>query len=150
MTALQKPILTPLCYLIIFLSPIIWITRWMSYLSGSSLILTRWLTFAGTQTPKQLDFTTLLFTLTPSAVMARGCLGIFCYDVTGELPGINVPTLIIGTNKDRLTRPDASEYMSRHIPGAQLVMLQPANHEGMLERHREVKEAAAEFMVALG
>jgi pimeloyl-ACP methyl ester carboxylesterase len=149
MTAIQKPVLTPLCYLIIFLSPIIWIGRWMSYLNGNSHIITRWLTFAGTQTARQLDFTTLLSTLTPPAVMARGCLGMFRYDVTNELSGITVPTLIIGANKDRLTRPDASEYMSRHIPGAQLVMLQPANHEGLLERHEEVNEAAERFVRTL-
>ena len=29
MTAMQKPILTPLCHLIIFLSPLIWLVRWM-------------------------------------------------------------------------------------------------------------------------
>jgi triacylglycerol esterase/lipase EstA (alpha/beta hydrolase family) len=34
MTALQRPVLTPLCYLIIFFSPFIWIVRWMSYLKS--------------------------------------------------------------------------------------------------------------------
>jgi hypothetical protein len=58
--AIQKPVLVPLCYLLIFLSPLIWLMRWMSYLNGNSHIMTRLLTFAGTQTPKQLDFTTLL------------------------------------------------------------------------------------------
>lgn len=71
MTAIQKPILTPLCYLMIYLSPVIWLFRGMSYLNGNSLIITRWLTFAGTQTAKQLDFSTLLSTLTPPAVMKR-------------------------------------------------------------------------------
>lgn len=149
MTAIQKPVLTPLCYLIIFLSPVVWLTRWMSYINGNSHIMTRWLTFAGTQTTKQLDYSTLLSTLTPPAVMARSCLGMFRYDVTGELPGIKVPTLIIGANKDRLTRPDASEYMNSHIPGAELVMLAPANHQALLERHKEVNEAAERFIQKL-
>src|SRR3954453_17100092 len=111
MTTLQKPVLTPLCYLIIFLSPVIWIFRWMSYLNGNAHIMTRWLTFAGTQTAKQLDFSTLLSTLTPPAVMARGCLGMFRYDVTRELSTIATPVLVVAANKDRLTRPDASVYM---------------------------------------
>jgi pimeloyl-ACP methyl ester carboxylesterase len=149
MSAIQKPVLTPMCYLIIFLSPIIWLSRWMSYLNGTSHIMTRFLTFAGTQTAKQLDFTTLLSTMTPPAVMARGCLGMFRYDVTNELSRITVPTLVIGANKDRLTRPDASEYMHENIPGAQLLMLQPANHEGLLERHSEVNQAVAEFLSSL-
>lgn len=111
--------------------------------------MTRWLVFTGTQTAKQLDFTTLLSTMTPPAVMARGCLGMFRYDVTGDLQNITVPTLVIGASKDRLTRPDASEFMARHIPNARLVMLQPANHEGLLERHAETNEAAASFIEGL-
>lgn len=150
MTAIQKPILTPLCYLIIYLSPLIWLFRWMSYLNGNSHLMTRWLTFAGTQTPKQLDFSTLLSTMAPPAVMARGVLGMFRYDVTRELPTIAVPTLIIAANKDRLTRPVASEYMKKHIPNAKLVMVTPGNHQGLIERHREVNKAAEQFMQELG
>jgi pimeloyl-ACP methyl ester carboxylesterase len=149
MTAIQKPVLTPLCYLIIFLSPIIWLSRWMSYLNGTSHIMTRWLTFAGTQTAKQLDFATLLSTLTPPAVMARGCLAMFRYDVTKQLPDIKVPTLLIGASKDRLTRPDASIYMKEHIPNAEMVMLAPGNHQALLERHTEANEAAERFIQKL-
>jgi pimeloyl-ACP methyl ester carboxylesterase len=149
MTAIQKPILTPLCYLIIFLSPVFWVFRWMSYLNGNSHIMTRWLTFAGTQTRKQLDFTTLLSTMTPPAVMARGCLGMFRYDVTNDLRSITAPTLILAADRDRLTRPDASVFMKEHIPGAQLVTLKPGNHEALLERHEEVNEAAEQFIQSL-
>ncbi|HYH16330.1 MAG TPA: alpha/beta hydrolase [Flavisolibacter sp.] len=146
MTAIQKPVLTPLCYLIIFLSPLIWISRWMSYLNGNSYIMTRWLTFAGTQTPKQLDFSTLLSTLAPPAVMARGVLGMFRYDVTKELPTITVPALIIGANKDRLTKPVASEFMKSQLPHSELVIVHPGNHQGLLERHDQVNEAAEQFI----
>ncbi|HUR65319.1 MAG TPA: alpha/beta hydrolase [Chitinophagaceae bacterium] len=149
MTAIQRPILTPLCYLIIFLSPIIWIFRWMSYLNGSAHIITRLLTFSGTQTSKQLDFTTLLSTLTPPAVLARGCLGMFTYDVTHELAQIEEPALIIGGDKDVLTNPDASVYMQGHIPNSTLIMLKPANHQGLIERHKEVNDAALVFIRSL-
>jgi pimeloyl-ACP methyl ester carboxylesterase len=150
MTAIQKPVLEPLCWLLIVLSPIIWIGRWMSYLNGNSHIVTSWLTFAGTQSAKQLDFTTLLSTMTPPAVLARGCLGMFRYDVTDDLPNINIPVLIIAANKDRLTRPEASQYMNDHIPQSKLVTVTPGNHQSLLERHREVNEAAANFVAALG
>jgi pimeloyl-ACP methyl ester carboxylesterase len=149
LSALQKPILTPLCYLIIFLSPVLWLSRWMSYFNGNSHIITRWLAFAGTQSAKQLDFSTLLSTLIAPAVMARGCLGMFGYDVTKALSTIQVPTLIVGADKDRLTRPDASEYMQKRIPNAELVMLTPGNHQALLERHHEVNEAAQHFIQKL-
>jgi pimeloyl-ACP methyl ester carboxylesterase len=150
MTAIQKPILTPLCYIIIALSPLVWISRWMSYLNGNSHVMTRLLTFAGTQTAKQLDFSTLLSTLAPPAVMARGCLGMFRYDVTDKLRSIAIPTLIIAADKDRLTRPDASQYMKEQIPNAELITLTPGNHQALLERHHEVNEAAGVFIKKLG
>ncbi len=149
LSALQKPVLTPLCYLIIFLSPVLWLSRWMSYLNGNSHIVTRWLAFAGTQSAKQLDFCTLLSTLIPPAVMARGCLGMFGYDVTKALSTIQVPTLVVGADKDRLTRPDASEYMQKRMPRAELVMLTPGNHQALLERHQEVNQAARHFIQKL-
>jgi pimeloyl-ACP methyl ester carboxylesterase len=149
LTAIQKPLLVPLCWIIIILSPVIWVSRWMSYLNGHSHIVTRWLTFAGTQTAKQLDFSTLLSTLAPPAVMARGCLGMFKYDVAKDLPEIKVPALVIAANKDRLTRPFASEYMQKHLANAQLVTVKPGNHQGLLERHIEVNEAAESFILSL-
>ncbi len=149
LTAIQKPVLVPLCYLIIFLSPLLWIFRWLSYLNGTSLIGTRWMTFAGTQTMKQLDFSTLLSTLAPPAIMARGCLGMFEYDVTNDLSDLAIPALVIGANKDRLTQPDASVYMKEHLPNAELVMVQPGNHQALLERHAEVNDAAQRFILQI-
>jgi pimeloyl-ACP methyl ester carboxylesterase len=149
LTAIQKPVLEPLCWIMVVLSPLLWISRWMSYLNGNAHIMTRWLTFAGTQTAKQLDFSTLLSTMAPPAVMARGCLGMFRYDVTNDLPGITVPSLIIAADKDRLTQPDASEYMYSKMQNAQLQMVKPGNHQALLERHREVNEAAEKFITAL-
>jgi pimeloyl-ACP methyl ester carboxylesterase len=149
MTAIQKPVLTPLCYVIILLSPVFWLFRWMSYLNGNAHIMTRWLTFAGTQTAGQLNFSTLLSTLVPPAVMARGCLGMFRYDVTKQLSNILVPTLIIAANKDRLTRPDASKYMKEHIPKAELIIVSPGNHQALIERHGQVNTAAEGFIQKL-
>lgn len=149
MTALQKPVLTPLCYLLIYLSPVVWIMRWMSYLNGHSHLMTRLLTFAGTQTFRQLDYITYLSTLAPPAVTARGVLGMFRYDVTQQLSAISVPTLVIAANKDRLTMPDASDYMKTHIPNAQLVTVAPGNHQGLVERHAEVNAAAGRFLQSL-
>jgi pimeloyl-ACP methyl ester carboxylesterase len=146
MTAIQKPILVPLCWMLIIFSPVIWLFRWMSYLNGNSHIMTRFLTFTGTQTPKQLEFITLLSTLAPPAVTARGVLGMFKYDVTNDLPNINIPTLIIAANKDRLTKPEASEFMHKQIPNAQIVTVAPGGHQGLIERHQEVNEAAAQFI----
>lgn len=146
---LQKPVLEPICWLMVIFSPLIWISRWMSYLNGNSQIFTRLLTFTGTQTRRQLDFVTLLSTLAPPEVTARGVLGMFRYDVTRELPTIEVPTLVIAANKDRLTKPVASEYMARQLPRAERVTVRPGGHQALVERHAEVNEAAQKFFQSL-
>jgi pimeloyl-ACP methyl ester carboxylesterase len=148
--AIQKPVIYPLCYLMIALSPLFWLGKWMSYLNGNQLLFTRFLTFTGTQTPAQLDFISRLSTMAPPAVFARGILGMLkTYDVSEQLQQLTIPTLILGANKDRLTKPVASEYMNKNIPNSELVVLSPAGHQGLVERHEETNAAAAKFIAAI-
>uniref|UniRef100_UPI00047AFB23 alpha/beta fold hydrolase n=1 Tax=Dyadobacter alkalitolerans TaxID=492736 RepID=UPI00047AFB23 len=136
----------PICWLMVALSPLLWLSRWMSYFNGNMLIMTRFLTFAGTQTGKQLDFASRLAAMAPPAVTGRGVLAMFDYEATDTLAEIQIPTLIIGANKDRLTKPEASVKMNQSIPGSQLITLQPAGHMGFVERHQEVNEAVSKFI----
>lgn len=149
LTSIQNPVLKPICWIMIALSPILWISKWMSYINGNSLIMTRFLTFAGTQTGKQLDFTTLLSTMAPPAITGRGVLGMFEYDATSTLDRITVPTLVIGAGSDRLTKLEASITMNKKIPSSKLITLIPAGHMGLIERHNEVNEAASAFVSSL-
>ncbi|MCF0052448.1 alpha/beta hydrolase [Dyadobacter sp. LJ53] len=146
LTTIQNPVLKPICWLMVALSPLLWISRWMSYFNGNMLIMTRFLTFAGTQTGKQLDFASRLAAMAPPAVTGRGVLAMFEYDATDTLAQIQTPTLVIGANKDRLTKPEASIKMNQSIPGSQLLILQPAGHMGLVERHQEVNEAVSQFI----
>jgi pimeloyl-ACP methyl ester carboxylesterase len=148
--AIEKPILYPVCYLMIALSPIFWLSKWMSYLNGNMLLSTRFLTFAGTQTPAQLDFISRLSAMAPPSVFARGMLGMMkTYDVSNDLKNLQIPTLIFGAEYDRLTKPVASEYMNKNIPNSQMVLLSPAGHQGLVERHAESNEAGENFIKGL-
>jgi pimeloyl-ACP methyl ester carboxylesterase len=149
LTAIQNPVLKPICWLMIALSPILWLSRWMSYFNGNMLIMTRFMTFAGTQTGKQLDFTSYLSAMAPPAITARGVLGMFKYDATYVLDQINVPTLVVGADTDRLTKLEASVTMNNSIPKSRLVTLAPAGHMGFVERHEEVNTAVAGFIASL-
>ncbi|WP_026629170.1 alpha/beta fold hydrolase [Dyadobacter alkalitolerans] len=146
LTTIQNPVLKPICWLMVALSPLLWLSRWMSYFNGNMLIMTRFLTFAGTQTGKQLDFASRLAAMAPPAVTGRGVLAMFDYDATDILSQIQVPTLIIGANKDRLTKPEASLIMNQSITGSKLLLLQPAGHMGFVERHQEVNQAVSKFI----
>ncbi|TDH19945.1 alpha/beta hydrolase [Segetibacter sp. 3557_3] len=147
---IQKGVLYPICYIMIALSPVFWLSKWMSYLNGNMLISTRFLTFAGTQTPAQLDFISRLSAMAPPAVFARGMLGMMkTYDVSQDLLKVTVPTLILGAEHDRLTKPVASEYMNKNIRNNELVMLSPAGHQGLIERHVETNDAVEKFIKGL-
>jgi pimeloyl-ACP methyl ester carboxylesterase len=148
--SIQKPILYPICYVMIALSPIFWLSKWMSYMNGNMLISTRFLTFAGTQTPSQLDFISRLSAMAPPSVFARGMLGMMkTYDVSRDLNKVTIPTLIFGARYDRLTKPVASEYMNKNIRNNELVILSPAGHQGQIERHTETNDAAEKFIAGL-
>ena len=150
LTTIEKPILRPICYIMIALSPIFWLSKWMSYMNGNLLLSTRFLTFAGTQTHGQLDFISRLSAMAPPSVFARGMLGMLkTYDVHNDLQNLRIPALILAAKSDKLTKPEASEYMHRRIPSSQLVTLAPAGHQGLVERHTESNSAAEAFIGGL-
>jgi pimeloyl-ACP methyl ester carboxylesterase len=148
-SAIQKPVLEPLCWIMIALSPVFWLSKWMSYLNGNLLLSTRFITFTGTQTPTQLDFISRLSAMAPPAVFARGVLGMFRYDVTNEIESLRIPTLILAANKDRLTLPRASYEMDSKIPDSVLQEVAPGGHQALVERHHEVNEAVLNFLSGL-
>ncbi|WP_207425818.1 alpha/beta fold hydrolase [Pedobacter sp. SYSU D00535] len=150
LAAIQNPVLKPICWLMIVFSPLVWLSRWMSYANGNMLLMTRFLTFAGTQSPSQLDFASLLSAMAPPAVTARGVLGMFNYDATPVLSEINIPVMIFAASSDRLTKAEASEQMNGRIPGSELIILKPAGHMGLMERHEEVNNGVAEFIRSRG
>ena len=145
LTALEKPVLRPLCHLMIWFAPLIQVSNWLKYLNGSQHLTNHFTGFAGTETRGQLDHTSRLSAFSPVGVIMRGMLAMFDYDATDVLPTIDVPVLVIVANKDRLTKPEAGEYIHQHIPNADLVRLQPSGHMGPLERGYEMAEAVDRF-----
>jgi pimeloyl-ACP methyl ester carboxylesterase len=129
-TAIEKPVLMPLMYLTMFLSPLVWAMNWLSYRNGSAQLSTMRSSFAS------------------PAVIARGMLGMMCYDALEVLPQIHVPTLVVVGDRDSVTKPEAGRRISVAIPGARLVTLSPAKHLGLIERHTDYAVAVREFAYA--
>lgn len=142
---LQRPVLTPLLYLTILLSPLVWLLNGLSYLNGMLYLGTALTGFGGTQTRGQLDFAAQFTVKASPAVLARGLLGTFRYDETATLADVRIPTLIVTANKDRVTIPQASERMHAAIPGSRLISLTPAGHASLLEQHAPLVEAMDTF-----
>jgi pimeloyl-ACP methyl ester carboxylesterase len=134
-TALQKPVLEPLCHLMVWLAPVVWLLNWMSYLNGSAHRSTERSSFSGQESREQLKFITRYYVTAWPAVIARGMLGMFRYDATDVLPTLHVPTLIVAGDRDTTCKPEASAQMASAIPQSELAILPSAKHLGLFEHH---------------
>lgn len=142
--ALRWPLLEPLFRLTIWLQPLVWLSAWQSYLSGSAHLANR-IGFASHVTRSQLEHTTLLATRNPPAASARGNLAMFRWDADGALQTITVPTLILAGDSDLVTKCEASKTLARATPGGRLEVIRDANHMGFLERSEIYNEQIARF-----
>lgn len=143
--ALQKPLLEPLLYLSIVLSPLLWFLSWLSFLNGSTLLTTEISGFTGTETRGQLTFSNLIGIKASPGVLARGVLAMFKFDETATLPRISVPTLVVVGKSDIATRPFASKHMSAEMPQAELAVLSPGGHMALMERNQQFAEVIRAF-----
>lgn len=145
-SAIQKPVIEPLLHLTVWLSPLVWLMNWLSYMNGSAHRSARRQSFAGTQSREQIDYVARFYATLSPAVLARGMLGMLEYDDTRILGAIRVPTLVVAGDRDPQTVPAAQELIAETMPHGRLVTLSPGSHQGHLERHREFTEAVTAFM----
>jgi pimeloyl-ACP methyl ester carboxylesterase len=135
--ALKRPVIVPLLYLTVWFWPIVWAMNVLSYINGSSHIITRLISFDGDVTRGQLDFAARFTAKQSPAVLARGMIALLEFEETATLSTISIPALVYIANSDRLTVPAAGERMAATIPGASLVRIDRAGHCGIIERERE-------------
>ena len=143
--ALQKPVLEPLLYLTIVLSPLLWLISWLSYLNGFTLLTTEISGFTGRETRGQLNFSTLIGLKASPGVLARGTLAMLKFNETKTLPGIHVPTLVVFGKSDIATRPPGNKQIAKAVPQAELAVLSPGGHMGLMERHQQFAEIIRTF-----
>lgn len=72
------------------------------------------------------------------------------FDVMDRLGEIRAPTLVIGGTADRMTPIKYAEYLSAHIPKAELVRIEGAGHVVMLEQPEAVAKAVRSFLDRIG
>lgn len=145
-TALQKPLIEPLCHLMVWLAPVFWVLNWMSFLNGSAHRSTHRSAFSGNEALEQLNFLTRYVIKSWPAVMAHGYLAMLKYDATEVLATIPVPSLIIAGDDDSTCTPEASVFMGQQIPQARLTTLKPARHCGLVEHHAQFAATVGPFI----
>jgi pimeloyl-ACP methyl ester carboxylesterase len=144
-TALERPVIVPLLHLTIWLSLLVWLSNWMSYLNGSAFLSTKSSGFAGTETWEELNFVTRFQLQASPAVLARGMFAMLRYDATAALKSINIPALVLAGDRDPVCTPEASERLQRDIPGARMAQLAPAKHMGLIEHHTHFAKIVSQF-----
>jgi pimeloyl-ACP methyl ester carboxylesterase len=132
-TKLQKPVIEPLLYAAIPLSPVLQGLNFLAYLNGSIHRSTHRSGFSGRETRRQLDFAARFTLQANVAVVARGTLGMLHWDATDVPVHLPCPTLIWAGEKDPTTCPEASQEMYTRIPRSELHSQPTAKHLGPIE-----------------
>ena len=127
------------------LGPLFQLAALQSYQSGQAHIATRIGGFGKHVTRSQLDHTSWLASRNSQAVQAKGDFAMMDWDITGQLPRINAPTLVITGDKDLLTRPDAGETITKLIPGARNAKMPGCGHMGFYEYAQGYNQQIAAF-----
>jgi pimeloyl-ACP methyl ester carboxylesterase len=68
------------------------------------------------------------------------------FDVRGKLKEIKLPSLIICGEDDILTPPEYSQYLATNIENSELVIIDGATHQVMLEKPTQVNKAIERFI----
>jgi pimeloyl-ACP methyl ester carboxylesterase len=55
------------------------------------------------------------------------------HDATDVLETVNVPTLVVAGDHDRLTPPTLAQQMTRRIPGAEILVVRGGTHYACIE-----------------
>ncbi len=142
--ALRFPLVEPQFFCTMLLWPLAWLSAWKSYLDGSAHIANR-LGFGPLVTHKQLEHTTLLSIRNPQGPQAKGNLAMFRWDADGALAQLRLPVLLIAGEDDIVTQARASLHIATKTPGANVIVVDKANHMGFLERADVYNPAIAAF-----
>ncbi len=143
--ALRWPLIEPIMWLTIALSPLMWLSSWQGYLSGSNLLATRLTVFGRFATRGQVDFSARLSCKGSPGVQAKGNLAMFRWRVSEVLPTIGVPVLVLGGQKDIVTLPQASQAISERLVDGRLSIIEGCGHMGFMERSEVYNDEIAKF-----
>lgn len=130
---LRFPVIEPMCWLQIALSPLVHLMNWKSFLDGTAHLVAR-LGFGRIVPRGALNHVARLAAYNAPGVQAKGDLAMFRWSVEPALPSFGVPTLVLGGTSDIVTLPRASEHIAGAVPGAELKLVPGAGHMGFMEQ----------------
>ncbi|MDT7725364.1 MAG: 3-oxoadipate enol-lactonase [Actinomycetota bacterium] len=112
-------------------------------------VVSRWFTPMYHQMfPEQVGHFRQMVTDTSDVGYAACCGAIEHMDLTGDLPKISAPTLVISGAEDRATPPDHGQRIAEAIPGARLEIVEGAAHLGNVEQPTRFTQLILEHLKA--
>ncbi len=147
--ALRWPLIEPMMWLTVALFPLMWLSSWQGYLSGSNHLVMRLTGFGRHATRGQVDLTARLACKGSPGIQAKGNLAMFRWDATEVLASIPVPMLVLTGSKDIVTLPAASQTISEKAPQARLVEVAGGGHMGFMECAADYNRAIESFVDGL-
>ena len=93
---------------------------------------------------------TMIADQTPDAIAAAALGMAERPDSVPDLPGIDVPTLVITGTADRLIPPDVTAGIAGRVPGAELLRIEAAGHLSNLEAPEAFDTALDGVLTRLG
>ena len=95
---------------------------------------------------KVVDFTYEMMSETDAELIFDLIKSYRAFDVRGALADIRIPALVIGGGCDRLTLPEASEFIAENLPDAKLSLLPNCGHMLCLEQPEEFNDLLKTFL----
>jgi 3-oxoadipate enol-lactonase len=112
-------------------------------------VVSRWVTLVYQERhPERVEYLRQMVTDTSDEGYAACCGAIERMDLTGDLPKISAPTLVISGTEDQATPPDHGQRIADAIPGARLEIVEGAAHLGNVEQSARFTELILEHLKA--
>ncbi len=86
----------------------------------------------------------------PVHIIERDFQACNSFDIMGQVANINIPSLIIVGENDKMTPPKYAQYLHQHISGSTLEIIPDAGHAVMLEQAETFNRLVREWMLAQG
>jgi 3-oxoadipate enol-lactonase len=82
----------------------------------------------------------------PMAPLNSATRALYDFNLSGDLPSISVPTLVVAGEEDVLTRPKGMEEIAALIPGAEYQLIANSGHMIPVEQPERLAALLAEFL----
>jgi pimeloyl-ACP methyl ester carboxylesterase len=106
---------------------------------------TRLFGFGPQPSPSQVAFTDRLLAGTDLEVWTSIFPGLLDFDLGDAIDRLDVPTLVVSGDADRIIRPASTRRLADRIAGAGLLVLPGAGHMAFMEAHERFNAALAAF-----